>query len=161
MLTSMPIQMVIIFLFITSHSKHLSFKRFFFINLDNLNDTTGVDSTTTGGVDSNQTASNQSHSNYRYDLILFPRILDICLTFIQESNHKPDVKPAIEIFFKRLLYLLETCNFNIQILINNVSLTFYISQNCLALIILISTIINQFRIFDLISSTCCRPQHSR
>lgn len=57
--------------------------------------------------------------NYRYDLILFPRILDLCLTFIHESLNKSDIKPLAEHFFKRLLYLLETCHLNIQILISN------------------------------------------
>ena len=81
-----------------------------------------------------------SHSKYRYDLILFPRILELCLTFIssfQEEEELPQLMlvktkqnteqfeakftktiTIIEQFSKRLLYLLESCNFNIHILIN-------------------------------------------
>ena len=81
-------------------------------------------------------------SSYRYDLILFPRVLDLCLNFIMNSKHQEQVerilihnKEELEefdskykendiifaTFMKRLLYLLESCNFNIHILIENVS----------------------------------------
>ena len=81
-----------------------------------------------------------SHSKYRYDLILFPRILELCLNFIssfQQDEELPQLalvktsedaaqfetnfakcNTIIEQFSKRLLYLLESCNFNIHILIN-------------------------------------------
>jgi hypothetical protein len=84
-----------------------------------------------------------SHSKYRYDLILFPRILELCLSFIltfkqehelvdlEKVESKEDIQKfeikynkfntIVEMFLKRLLYLLESCNFNIHILINNVS----------------------------------------
>ncbi len=91
--------------------------------IDNLNETNGLDSTMNGCLDLKQISP--THSNYRYDLILFPRILDLCLTYIQESNDRSDMKPTIELFFKRLLYLLETCNFNIQILLNHVFFLFH------------------------------------
>ena len=81
-----------------------------------------------------------THSKYRYDLILFPRILELCLNFIstyqqeEEMPHLTQVKTKesaeefeikfkkfntlTEQFSKRLLHLLGSCNFNIQILIN-------------------------------------------
>ena len=65
-------------------------------------------------------------------------LLELCLTFIQESNNKQEHKTTSETFFKRLLYLLETCQFNIQILINNVfiqSLSKLIKKQFLTLII--------------------------
>ena len=89
-----------------------------------------------------RTKSYSGSSSYRYDLILFPRILDFCLNFILNCKQQEQVerilihnKEELEefdakhkendivfaTFMKRLLYLLESCNFNIHILIENVS----------------------------------------
>ena len=91
-----------------------------------------------------------SHSNYRYDLVLFPRVLDLCLSFMVEKKktfatlrhtlatagattplgnpEKADEEEChfdmiVERFLKKLLHLLETCNFNVQIFISNVNAT--------------------------------------
>ena len=86
-------------------------------------------------------------TNSRYDLILFPRILELCLNYIisvrqqqrldlsliasndqnlEQTFKSLDLKydkfnANVEHFFKRLLYLLESCNLNIQTILNNVS----------------------------------------
>ena len=89
-----------------------------------------------------------SHYKYRYDLILFPRILELCLNYIssyQQTEELPQLmlvktkenaeqfeekftkfNAIAEQFFKRLLYLLESCNFNIHILINQNFRQFFI-----------------------------------
>jgi len=81
-----------------------------------------------------------THSRYRYDLILFPRILELCLNFISNFQQEEEIPQLMlvrtkenageferkfnkfnrlsEQFSKRLLHLLESCNFNIHILIN-------------------------------------------
>jgi hypothetical protein len=81
-----------------------------------------------------------THSKYRYDLILFPRILELCLNFINSYQQEEELPQLMlvktqedaeefekkfskfntltEQFAKRLLHLLESCNFNIHILIN-------------------------------------------
>jgi hypothetical protein len=82
-----------------------------------------------------------SPSNFRYDLILFPRILEICLKCILEkkqsvesidnlSKNKQNSSQQliIEIFLKRLLHLVETCNLNIQILLNNNFRNFFVDM---------------------------------
>ena len=59
-----------------------------------------------------------------YDLILFPHLLEISMKFINKN-----IESQIQCvkfnqysinFLKRLAYLLQTCNFNIQIILNNV-----------------------------------------
>jgi hypothetical protein len=91
-----------------------------------------------------------SAAGTKYDLILFPRVLELCIGYIisvrqqqkidmimifssQSSTDEDDSRlekfdqkyagfnAAIEQFFKRLLYLLESCNLNVQIMLNNVS----------------------------------------
>jgi hypothetical protein len=84
-------------------------------------------------------------AHYRYDLILFPRVLELCLVYMVEfmkqhastadancadatppkEHYTQSVKHTmlrISKFLKRLLYLLESCNLNVQIIINNVSI---------------------------------------
>ncbi len=84
------------------------------------------------------------HSKYRYDLILFPRILEICFNYLIQMRNGQLVElnlissaqmatefqakyikstSVVQQFFKRILYLLESCNFNVHILINNVSIS--------------------------------------
>jgi hypothetical protein len=82
----------------------------------------------------------------KYDLILFPRILELCISYIISvkqqqkidmniifsqsgtvDKEKFDLKyskfnQAIEQFSKRLLYLLKSCILNVQIMLNNVRL---------------------------------------
>jgi hypothetical protein len=81
-----------------------------------------------------------NNSKYRYDLILFPRILDICfnyllqlrnnqlcdLNFINSSEDAINFQvkylkssTIVHQFFKKIVYLLESSNFNVHILINN------------------------------------------
>lgn len=92
----------------------------------------------------------QSPQNYKYDLILFPKILEICLSYLIGVKKKQYVKlkeimvrggggggeglseslekfalryerfdKATHAYLKRVLYLLETCTFNVQIIIYN------------------------------------------
>ena len=55
-------------------------------------------------------------SQFRYDLILLPRLLDICLGFIAETRSTHQYSA---VFLKRLVHLLETCSFNIHIFLGN------------------------------------------
>lgn len=59
-----------------------------------------------------------THASFRSDLILFPKLLELCSTFIFENSTNRDIEQFAVQFFKRLVYLLETCNYNIHILIN-------------------------------------------
>ena len=72
--------------------------------------------------------STKSNANYSYDLILFPKIIEICLNYITENIESLIVKESNSnvslpglYFLKRVLHLLQSCNFNIQIIINYVS----------------------------------------
>ena len=79
-------------------------------------------------------------SKYRYDLILFPRILDICFNYLLQlrNNQLCDLNfinspedaskfqakylkssTIVHQFLKKIVYLLESSNFNVHILINN------------------------------------------
>jgi hypothetical protein len=83
-------------------------------------------------------------ASYKYDLILFPKILEFCMTYLvqvkQEQyldlrevcNKSAEEKVKLahryenfervsQQFLKRLLYLLESSNLNVQIIINNVN----------------------------------------
>ena len=127
-------------------------------DLDNDNDNTTVDDTGEDGENTadesnpksprNQTRELNNQSNYKYDLILFPKILDICLSYIvgvkkrqyaemREILEKCDgvearnerleqfaqkyerFDRATHAYLKRVVYLLETCTFNVQILVYN------------------------------------------
>jgi hypothetical protein len=97
-------------------------------------------STSVAGATVNATIS-------KYDLILFPRVLDLCITYIisVKQQQKIDLNIilgqsgeidedklvrfsqkyskfnlVVEQFLKRLLYLLESCNLNVHIMLNNV-----------------------------------------
>ena len=80
------------------------------------------------------------HQTPKYDLILFPKILELCLSFIIDAKKSQYLELASlnsdeafeefarkyssfnkvsQTFLKRLIYLLETCNYNVQIMIYN------------------------------------------
>jgi hypothetical protein len=70
----------------------------------------------------------KSSPSYSYDLILFPHIIEICLNYIIENIESMIDKQSNSnfsqsglYFLKRILHLLQSCNFNIQIIINYVS----------------------------------------
>ena len=61
-----------------------------------------------------------THGSFRSDLILFPKLLELCSIFIfEKSGHNNEIEHVAIKFFKRIVHLLETCNYNIHILINN------------------------------------------
>ena len=80
------------------------------------------------------------HQTPKYDLILFPKILELCLSFIIDTKKRQYLEllslnsdeafeefarknssfnKVSQTFLKRLIYLLETCNYNVQIMIYN------------------------------------------
>lgn len=105
---------------------------------------------------------NSRTTSYRYDLILFPRILELCLSYIlnvkqqqrMELSAKLDLEKDLEIFdskylkfntiteafLKRLLYLLESCHFNIQIILNNVSFECFMNLEKLSFVSILKNI---------------------
>ena len=70
----------------------------------------------------------KSSPSYSYDLILFPHLIEICLNYIIENidsmiakQSNSNISQSGIYFLKRILHLLQSCNFNIQIIINYVS----------------------------------------
>jgi hypothetical protein len=108
----------------TTPMRKLNQLTFQFDNLNASKDSYDADEELTESFDD----SIKSSPSYSYDLILFPHIIEICLNYIIENIESMIDKQSNSnfsqsglYFLKRILHLLQSCNFNIQIIINYVS----------------------------------------